>query len=63
MPSVMDKIKKVKWEKREKCGCVKATLPKSGKVMIRCAKHRGKPTKTDRKLCYFDDAGQVKLEA
>ena len=63
MPSVMDKPRKVKWEKREKCGCVKATLPKTGKVTIRCTKHRVKPTKTDRTLCYFDDAGQVQREA
>jgi hypothetical protein len=63
MPSVMDKPRKVKWEKREKCGCVKATLPRTGKVMIRCARHRGKPTKTDRTLCYFDDVGMVHVEA
>jgi hypothetical protein len=59
----MAKKGKVKWEKRAKCGCVKATLPRSGKVMIRCTKHRGRPTKTDRTLCYFDENGQVKLEA
>lgn len=39
------------------CGCVKATLPRAGKVAIRCTKHRGKPSK--RRLAYFDDAGVV----
>lgn len=62
MPRSMDKTRKVKWEKRAKCGCVKATLPQAGKVMVRCTKHRGKPTKSDRTLCYFDDAGQVCAE-
>jgi len=62
MPSVMGKQRKTKWEKKPKCGCVKATLPKFGKAMVRCTKHRGKPTKTDRRLCYFDEAGMVRLE-
>jgi hypothetical protein len=59
----MEKMPKVKWEKREKCGCVKARLPRAGKLTIRCERHRGKPTKTDRRLCYFDGAGQVRVEA
>jgi len=62
MHSVMDKQRKAKWEKKEKCGCVKARLPRAGKLMIRCTKHRGKPTKTDRRLCYFDDTGMVRAE-
>lgn len=57
MPNGMAKFK---WEKREKCGCVKARLPRAGRVAIRCIKHRGKPSK--RRLCYFDDAGMVCAE-
>ena len=52
-------MEKTQWEKKP-CGCVKTTLPRAGKVAIRCAKHRGKPSK--RRLCYFDDAGQVRAE-
>lgn len=59
----MDKQRRPKWEKSEKCGCVKARLPRAGKVTIRCRKHRGRPTKTDQRLCYFDDAGMVRTES
>ena len=41
------------------CGCVKATLPLSGRVSIRCEQHRGKPSK--RVLCYWED-GIVRME-
>lgn len=51
---------KAKWERRE-CGCVKANLPLSGRVMIRCSRHRGKPSK--RTLAYFDADGIVRKEA
>lgn len=54
-------MKKTQWD-RKSCGCVKTTLPRVGKVAIRCAKHRGKPAKTGRTLCYFDDAGMVRSE-
>jgi len=50
---------KPKWDRRP-CGCVKTNLPRSGRVMIRCTKHRGKPSK--RRLAYFDDAGVVRSE-
>jgi len=52
-------MEKTQWEKKP-CGCVKTTLPRAGKVAIRCTKHRGKPSK--RTLCYFDDAGMVRAE-
>jgi hypothetical protein len=42
------------------CGCVKATLPRAGKVAIRCTKHRG--NKSKRLLCYWDENGQVRSE-
>lgn len=51
---------KPKWE-REPCGCVKTDLPSTGRVMIRCPKHRGKPTK--RLACYFDEHWIVQREA
>lgn len=60
MPSVMEKKRKAKW-KRKPCGCVKTELT-IGKVMVRCIRHRGKPTKSDRLLCYFDDAGIINWE-
>lgn len=47
--------------KTKPCGCVKAKLPISGKVMIRCRKHRGKSIKSGRKLCYLED-GMVRAE-
>ena len=51
---------KPRWN-RKPCGCVKTELPRAGKVAIRCAKHRGKPSK--RTLAYFDEAGCVRVEA
>lgn len=54
----MSKQSKAKWEKKT-CGCVKTKLS-VGKVIIRCDRHRGKPSKT-RVLCYWDE-GQVRLE-
>lgn len=51
---------KPKWE-RKPCGCIKTDLPRAGKVMVRCTKHRGKPSK--RTLAYFDPDGIVKLES
>src|SRR5574343_1109305 len=50
---------KTKWN-RKPCGCVKAELPLSGRVMIRCTKHRGKPSK--RALAYFDADGIVRRD-
>ena len=41
------------WKRRE-CGCVKADLPRLGRIMIRCKRHRGKPTKK-RLLCHFEE--------
>lgn len=46
--------------KRKPCGCVKTTLS-IGKVVIRCSRHRGKPSK--RLACYFDEQGIVQREA
>ena len=51
---------KPKWE-RQPCGCVKANLPSSGKVMVRCTAHRGKPSK--RLLAHFDEQGIVRKDA
>lgn len=56
----MAKKRKTEWERKE-CGCVKTNLPRSGRVMIRCTKHRGKPSK--RELAYFDADGIVRKEA
>lgn len=50
---------KMKWEPRA-CGCVKANLPSSGKVLIACERHRGRKTK--RTLAYFDANGIVRHE-
>jgi hypothetical protein len=47
--------------KRKPCGCLKATLPKSGRVMVRCERHRGKPAKK-RLLCYWSEEGIVRAE-
>ena len=47
--------------KRKPCGCIKADLPRAGKVSIRCSRHRGKPSK--RLLCYFGEDGIVRREA
>lgn len=51
---------KPKWEKQE-CGCIKANLTSAGRVMIRCSRHRGKPSK--RELCYFGEGTIVTKEA
>lgn len=48
-------------EKKPKCKCRKLDLPRAGKVVIRCAEHRGKLSKK-RLVCYFDDAGIVRRE-
>lgn len=61
MHSVMEKKKKAKWE-RKPCGCVKTTLPQAGRVLIRCERHRGKPAKGERTLCYWDEHGLVQRE-
>lgn len=52
----------LRWNPR-KCGCVKANLPQSGKVMVRCARHRGKPSKKGRMLAYFGESTIVTKEA
>lgn len=54
----MAKKRKPEW-KRRKCGCVKTELPSVGKVVIRCDRHRDKPSKK-RVVCYFDDQGIVR---
>lgn len=54
----MAKKNKLEWE-RKRCGCVKTELPVTGKVLIRCERHRDKPYKGKRTLCYFDDQGIV----
>jgi hypothetical protein len=41
------------WETK-KCGCIRANLPRAGRVAIRCERHRDKPTKR-RLLAYFDE--------
>lgn len=51
-----------KWNRRP-CGCVKTSLPKAGKVLIHCSKHRGRPEKEGRLVCYFDDDRIVRVEA
>lgn len=60
MPSGMAKKRRTKW-RRKACGCVKATLS-VGPVLVRCTKHRGKPAKDGRVLCYFDGDGLVRPE-
>ncbi len=52
---------KVRW-KSKPCGCVNTRSPGIGKMTIRCSRHRGKPSKKGRLLCYFDEAGIVRLE-
>lgn len=40
---------------REKsCGCVKMNLPRAGKIIVRCERHRGKPSKK-RLVCHFEE--------
>jgi hypothetical protein len=46
-----------RWDKKS-CGCVKTKLPSVGKVVIRCERHRDKPSKK-RLVCYFDEQGIV----
>ncbi len=41
--------------KRKSCGCVKTTLPRAGKVAIRCDRHWGKPAKKGRVLAHFEE--------
>jgi len=41
------------WRTR-KCGCVKANLPRAGRVAIRCERHLGKRSKK-RLVCHFED--------
>lgn len=50
-------------EKKRKCKCRKENLPQAGRVVIRCAEHRGKPSKKGRLLCYWDADGIVRREA
>lgn len=51
------------WD-RQTCGCVKADLDKSGRVVIRCARHQGMPTKKgNRTVLYFDEHGIVRDES
>lgn len=50
MPTGMGKT----WDKKP-CGCVKAKLERAGGVIIRCPQHRGKPSKSGRLLCYWDE--------
>lgn len=59
----MSKLRKPKWERKLSCECVKADLPKSRRVVIRCAEHRGKLSKSGRVLCYRDADGIVRREA
>lgn len=56
----MEKRRKLKW-KKEPCGCVKTELA-IGPVVIRCTRHRGKPSKAGRIVCYFDDDGIVRRD-
>ena len=52
---------KARWNRKD-CGCTKGNLPRAGRVMVRCSRHRGKPCKDDRVLCYFDGDGIVRKE-
>lgn len=47
---------KPRWN-RKPCGCVKTELL-GERVMIRCSRHRGKPSK--RALLHFDEDGIVR---
>ena len=62
MPSGMAKKRKLKWERKRSCKCLKANLPIAGRVLVRCELHRGKPSKSRRLLCYWDADGIVRLE-
>lgn len=48
----------VTWN-RKPCGCVRARLPRAGKVVIRCTKHHDKPARK-RLVAYFDADGIVR---
>lgn len=54
MPSIMDR--------KQKCKCLKMNLPKSGRVVIRCPEHLGKPSKSGRMVCYIGADGIVRQE-
>lgn len=41
------------WE-LQSCGCVKARLERAGKIIVRCDRHLGKPSKK-RLVCHFED--------
>jgi hypothetical protein len=41
------------WEQKD-CGCVKARLERAGRVLIRCERHREKPSRK-RLVCHFED--------
>lgn len=56
----MDKQRKPKWEKKE-CGCVKARLPRAGRVLIHCQRHSAREYKGSRLPCYFDENESVHL--
>ena len=49
-------------EKKPKCKCWKTTLPLTGRVVVRCEKHRGKPSKSGRLVCYLDEDGIVRRD-
>lgn len=51
--------KQPKWD-RKPCGCVKTRLA-GKKAVIRCTRHRDKPSKRD--VYYFDGDGIVRAEA
>lgn len=53
------RVLKGRW-RRKPCGCVRAVLPQSGRVGIRCERHRFKPAKRGRTLCYFGPDGIVR---
>jgi hypothetical protein len=57
MPVGMAKKRAPNWD-RKPCGCIKTELS-IGKVVVRCERHRGKPSK--RIVLYWDE-GQVRRE-
>lgn len=52
------KRKPPQWDKKP-CGCINTELPGVGKAVIRCERHRDKPSKK-RVVCYFDESGLVR---
>lgn len=42
-----------RWELKL-CGCIRTDLSQSGKVLIRCERHRGKSSKK-RLVCHLED--------